>query len=428
MSKKSRTIQVPKGMRDLLPEDQKYWRHIFKKAESLLEFYGFEKIETPILESTELFARSVGEGTDIVEKEMYTLRTKGGDSLTLRPEGTASVARAYIDNGMSVRPHPIKLFYSGPMFRHDQPQQGRYRQFYQLGAEIIGDGSEAVDAELIFLAWKILDSLGLDGYNVHINSIGDSSCRPAYIKALKDYYKNRIKRMCATCKARFKTNILRMLDCKEEGCKEITKEAPQTVDYLDDECKKHFKHILEFLDEVKVPYILNPHLVRGLDYYTRTVFELVPEENIGSQSVIVGGGRYDKLIDMLGGSKTPAAGWAMGLDRVVLLMKEKNINVPDSKPKPKVFLAQLGDAAKRKSLPLFEAMRKAGVETKSSLGRDSIKSQLRIAHRLGVKFTLIFGQKEVLDGTIILRDMDASTQETIPLEKIVDEIKKRLKA
>lgn len=411
-----------------MPEDQKYWRHILKKAESLLEFYGFEKIETPILESTELFARSVGEGTDIVEKEMYTLRTKGGDSLTLRPEGTASVARAYIENGMSVRPHPIKLFYMGPMFRHDQPQQGRYRQFYQLGAEIIGDGSEAVDAELIFLAWKILDSLGLDGYNVHINSIGDSNCRPAYIKALKDYYKNRVKRMCATCKARFKTNILRMLDCKEEGCKEINKEAPQTVDYLDDECKRHFKHILEFLDEVKVPYILNPHLVRGLDYYTRTVFELAPEDNSGSQSVIVGGGRYDKLIDMLGGSKTPAAGWAMGLDRLVLLMKEKNINVPDSKPKPKVFLAQLGDAAKRKSIPLFEALRKAGIETKSSLGRDSIKSQLRIAHRLGVKFTLILGQKEVLDSTIILRDMDASTQETIPLEKIVDEVKKRLKA
>lgn len=415
-------------MRDLLPEDQKYWRHILKKAELLLEFYGFDKIETPILESTELFARSVGEGTDIVEKEMYTLKTKGGDSLTLRPECTASVARAYIENGMSVRPHPIKLFYSGPMFRHDQPQQGRYRQFYQLGAEIIGDDSEAIDAELIFLAWKILDSLGLDGYNVHINSIGDSNCRPAYIKALKDYYKNRIKRMCVACKTRFKTNILRMLDCKEEECQEIAKEAPQTVDYLDEECKRHFKHILEFLDEVKVPYILNPHLVRGLDYYTRTVFELVPEENPGSQSVIVGGGRYDKLIDMLGGSKTPAAGWAMGLDRLVLLMKEKDINVSDSKPKPKVFLAQLGDAAKRKSLPLFEALRKAGVETKSSLGRDSIKSQLRIAHRLGVKFTLIFGQKEVLDSTIILRDMNASTQETIPLEKIVDEVKKRLRA
>lgn len=415
-------------MRDLLPEDQKYWRYIFKKAEPLLEFYGFEKIETPVLESTELFARSVGESTDIVEKEMYTLRTKGGDSLTLRPEGTASVARAYIENGMSVRPHPVKLYYSGPFFRHDQPQQGRYRQFYQLAAETIGDDSEAVDAELIFLAWKLLDSLGLDGYNVHINSIGDARCRPAYAKALKDYYKNRIKKVCATCKIRFKTNILRMLDCKEEGCKEIAKEAPQMVDYLDDECRRHFKRILEFLDEAKVPYILNSHLVRGLDYYTRTVFEFVPEENPGPQSSVIAGGRYDRLIDMLGGSKTPAAGWAMGLDRLVLSLKEKNINVPDSRPKPKVFLVQLGDAAKRKSLLLFESLRRAGVETKSSLGRDSIKSQLRIANRLGVKFTLILGQKEALDGTIILRDMDASTQETIPLEKIVEEVKKRLKS
>ena len=425
---KQKTIQAPKGMRDLLPEDQKYWRYILKKAEPLLEFFGFEKIETPILELTELFARSVGENTDIVEKEMYTLRTKGGDSLTLRPEGTAAVARAYIENGMSVRPHPVKLYYSGPFFRHDQPQQGRYRQFYQLGAESIGDSSEAVDAELIFLAWKLLDSLGLDGYNVHINSIGDASCRPAYMRALKDYYKNRMRKVCASCKVRFKTNILRMLDCKEDECKEMAKEAPQTVDYLDDECKRHFKHILEFLDEAKVPYILNPRLVRGLDYYTRTVFEFIPEEAAGSQSTIIAGGRYDRLIDMLGGSKTPAAGWAIGLDRLVLLLKEKNINVPDARPKPKVFLVQLGEAAKRKSLLLFEALRKAGVETKSSLGRDSIKSQLRIAHRLGVKFTLILGQKEALDGSIILRDMDASTQETIPMEKIVDEVKKRLKA
>ena len=415
-------------MRDLLPEDQKYWRYIIKKAESLLEFYGFEKIETPILESTELFTRSVGEGTDIVEKEMFTLHTKGGDSLTLKPEGTAPTVRAYIENGMNVRPHPIKLYYSGPLFRHEQPQKGRYRQYYSIGIETIGDGSEAVDAELIFLAWKLLNSLGLDGYNVHINIIGDSSCRPAYLKALKDYYKHRMKKVCATCKIRFKTNILRMLDCKEEECKEIAKEAPQMIDYLDDECKKHFKHVLEFLDEAKVPYILNSHLVRGLDYYTRTVFEFLPEENATAQSAVVSGGRYDRLVEFLGGSKTPAAGWGMGLDRVVEALKDGNISVPDPRPKPKVFLVQLGDAAKRKSLMLFEALRKAGVETKSSLGRDSIKSQMRIAHRLGVKYTLILGQKEALDGTIILRDMDASTQETIPMEKIVDEVKKRLKA
>ncbi len=249
-----------------------------------------------------------------------------------------------------------------------------------------------------------------------------------YLKALKDYYKNRLKKTCANCKNRFKENILRLLDCKEEVCKELTKEAPQFVDFLDEECHAHFKHVLEFLDEAKVPYILNPYLVRGLDYYTRTVFEILPEENISAQSTLSAGGRYDKLVELLGGSKTPAAGWALGIERIILELKEKNVSVPEIKTKPKVFLVQLGEAAKRKSILLFESFRKAGVDTKSSLGRDSIKSQLRIANRLGVKFALIFGQKEALDDTVILREMDTGIQETIPLEKIVDEVKKRLKA
>ena len=427
-------IQAPKGMRDILPEDQKYFRYIQKKSDQLLEYYGFERIDTPILEFADLFYRSVGETSDIIEKEIYTLKTKGGDVLALRPENTAGVVRAYIENGMNVRPHPVKLSYWGPMFRHDQPQHGRYRQFYQLGIETIGDSSEAVDAELIFLGYKLLDMLGLSGYNVHINSLGDSNCRPGYIKVLKDYYKNRSKKLCSNCKNRFKTNILRVLDCKEAECVELAKEAPQTVDFLDDDCRRHFKHVLEFLDEARVPYILDSRLVRGLDYYTRTVFEFMPEEDPsnlsgqGAQSSVIAGGRYDKLIEMLGGSKTPAAGWAMGLDRVASALKEKNVNVPDGLLKPKIFLVQLGEAAKRKSLNLYESFRKAGVEAKSSIGRDSIKSQLRIANRLGVRFALIFGQKEALDSTIILREMDTGVQETIPLEKIVDEMKKRLKS
>lgn len=431
---KQKQIQAPKGIRDILPEDQKYFKYIYKKAESLLEYYGFERIELPILEFEELFYRSVGQSSDIVEKEIYTLKTKGGDTLALRPEGTAGLVRAYIENGMNVRPHPVKLFYWGPMFRHDQPQHGRYRQFYQLGIETIGDSSEAVDAELIFLGYKLLDMLGLNNYNVHINSLGDSNCRPAYLKALKDYYKNRSKKLCANCKNRFKVNILRLLDCKELECIELTKEAPQIVDFLDESCRAHFKHVLEFLDEAKVPYILNPRLVRGLDYYSRTVFEFMPEEEAnsnssgqGSQSSVIAGGRYDKLIEMLGGSKTPAAGWAMGIDRIALGLKEKDVNIPESFPRPKIFLVQLGEAAKRKSINLYESFRKAGIEAKSSIGRDSIKSQLRIANRLGVNFALIFGQKEALDDTIILRDMNTGVQETIPLEKIVNEIKKRLK-
>lgn len=427
-SKKQKQFQVPKGMHDILPEDQKYWKYIMKKAESLLDFYGFERIDTPMLESTELFVRSIGEGTDIVEKEMFNLKTKGGDTFTLRPEGTAAVVRAYLENGFNVKPHPVKLYYFGPMFRHEQPQHGRYRQFFQLGAETIGDSSEIVDAELIFLAYKFIESLGLDNYSVHINSLGCSQCRPAYLKTLKEFYKNKLKKICPACKIKIKDNVLRMVDCKEPGCQEISKEIPQFVDYLDEECRAHFKYVLEFLDEVKVPYILNPQLVRGLDYYTRTIFEILPDENITAQSALPGGGRYDKLINLLGGSKTPAAGWATGIERIIMAMKEKNINVPEVRPKPKVFLAQLGEVAKRKSLNLFESFRKAGIEAKSSLGRDSIKSQLRIAHRLGARFTLIFGQKEALDGTVILKEMGTGVQETIPLEKIVDEVKKRLKA
>lgn len=420
-------LQSPKGMRDILPEDQKYFRHIGKKSDTLLEYYGFERIDTSILESVDLFLRSVGQSSDIVEKEIYTLKTKGGDTLALRPENTASVVRAYIENGMNVRPHPVKLSYWGPMFRHDQPQQGRYRQFYQLGIESIGDSSEAVDAELIFLGYKLLDMLGLDNYNVHINSLGDSMCRPIYIKSLKDYYKNRLRKVCNTCRNRFKVNTLRLLDCKEPECIELAKEAPQIVDFLDDACRSHFKHVLEFLDEAKVPYILNSRLVRGLDYYTRTVFEFLPDEEGGNQSAVIAGGRYDKLIEMLGGHKTPASGWAMGIDRVVMALKAKGVHIPDLLPKPKVFLVQLGEAAKRKSLNLYESFRKAGIEAKSSIGRDSIKSQLRIANRLGAKFALIFGQKEALDGTIILREMETGVQETVPLEKIVDEVKKRLR-
>jgi len=428
MSKqKAKQIQSVKGMHDILPEEQKYWRYIQKKSEQLLEYYGFDRVSMPVLEQAELFMRSVGENSDIIAKEIYTLRTKGGDFLALRPEGTAPAVRAYLENGMNVRPHPVKLYYIEPMFRHDEPQAGRYRQFYQLGVETIGDASEAVDAELIFLGYKLLESLGLDGYNVQINSIGDQNCRPAYIKALKDYFKNRSKKLCTNCKVRMKENVLGILDCKEEGCKEVVKESPQMVDFLDEACRLHFKHVLEFLDEAKVPYILNPYLVRGLDYYTRTVFEFVPDENVGSQSTLLAGGRYDRLIEQLGGAKTPAAGWALGIERIILAMKEKNINVPDASPKPKVFLVQLGEAPKRKALPLFESFRKAGIEAKSSLGRDSIKSQLRIAHRLGVRFALIFGQKEALEGTIILREMETGIQETIPLEKIVDEVKKRLK-
>ena len=428
---KKQTLQTPRGMHDILPAEQNYWQFIIKKAKTILDDYGFERIDTPLIEYKSLFSRSVGEATDIVEKEMYTFKTRGGDDLALRPEGTAAVARSYIENGMHTWPHPIQLWYFGPFFRHDNPQAGRFRQFHQLGAEVIGDESSGIDAQLIFIAFKILESLGLKNLVVKVNSIGDSSCRPQYIKALKDYYRVRGKKLCAKCKIRLKTNIMRVLDCAEQVCKDTAKDAPSTVDFLDDECRAHFKNVLEFLDELKVPYLLDSRLVRGLDYYTRTVFEIWPEEkpDVANtlQMALCAGGRYDKLISLLGGAKTPAAGWAMGVERAILALKEADISAAVSRPQPRVFIAQLSEIAKRKCLTLFEEFRKAGITAKMSLGRDSVKSQLRIANRLNIKYTLIIGQKEALDGSVILREMDSGVQETIPLTKILDTVKLRLK-
>ncbi|MDP3731216.1 MAG: histidine--tRNA ligase [bacterium] len=445
---KQKIIQSVKGMHDILPPDQPHWKHIYKKVSGLFEDYGYEKIDTPILEPADLFLRSIGEATDIVEKEMYTFKTRGGDELALRPENTASVVRAYLENGMNVWPHPVKLWYWGPMFRHDQPQAGRYRQFHQFGVEAFGDESSAADAEVIYMALLFLEGLGFKNLVLKINSIGDANCRPQFIKAFKDFFKSRNKKLCAQCKLRLKTNVLRILDCKEIICREIFKEAPQFLDFLDENCRDHFKKVIEFLDEIKAPYMLDPYLVRGLDYYTNTVFEIALEETpplavaeekpddkekskeqpVSTGLTLVAGGRYNKLVNLLGGPVTPAVGWAAGVERLVAAMKNFNLRIPESKSQPKIFLAQLGDFAKRKSLVLFEEFRRNGIKAGTSLGRDSIKAQLRIANRLNVKFTLIIGHKEAIDKTVILREMDSGIQEVIPMEGIIEAVKKRLKS
>ncbi|MEK7579898.1 MAG: histidine--tRNA ligase [Patescibacteria group bacterium] len=425
---RQKPIQSVKGMHDILPQDRPAWDFIFKKAKEILEEYDYERIETPVLEETELFERGVGEGTDIVEKEMYSFKTRGGNDVTLRPEGTAPVTRAYIEHGMKSLPQPVKLYYIEPMFRHEQPQSNRYRQLWQIGAEQFGEGSFSTDAELIFVILKIFEEIGLKNHiTLKINSLGDKICRPDYKKALKDYYKNKLKKVCVPCRNKFKKNVLRMLDCIQTECKEISAKAPQIFDFLDDECKTHFKNVLEFLEEAQVSYIVNPYLVRGLDYYTRTVFEIWSEEEDGDSIQLAGGGRYDYLVELLGGQQTEAAGWAIGVERTIALLKKKEIKIPKIKQDPKIFLAQLGDLAKKRSLMLFEEFRKSGIPLKASLTRDSIKSQLRIANRLGVRFTLILGQREALDGTIILRDMESSVQETLPLKGIVEALKKKLK-
>lgn len=423
-------FQTPTGMHDILPEDQPYFEKVEKVVEELAHFYGFRKISTPILEDTELFSRGIGLSTDIVEKQMYTLRTRGGDSVTLRPEGTAPIARAYIQHGMFNLPQPVKLWYCGPFFRYEHPQAGRLRQFHQFGFETLGDESSSADAQIIQLFYAILQDLKLKNIICDINSIGDSQCRPYYKKVLVGYLKSRFPALCIDCKRRLKENPLRVLDCKEEKCQRIKNEAPQIVDHLCEECYNHFKEVLEFLDEIELPYHLDPFLVRGLDYYTKTVFEMqvrdTKEVESSRQSALVGGGRFDGLIKILGGKPTPSCGGAAGIERIIDLMKTKSIHLSQATA-PKIFLAQLGVLAKRKSFKLFEALRKAKIDVAESFGKDSLKTQLGRANKIGVTYTLILGQKEALEGTIIIREMATGKQETIKLDKVVEEVRKRLK-
>lgn len=423
--KKSFQFQTVRGMRDILPEEQPYWDKIRKTVDKIASDYNYGRIDTPIVEPVELFERTTGKGTDVVEKEMYKFETESGKKVSLRPEGTPSVVRAYIENGMKSKPSPVKLFYIGPMFRHDRPQKGRYREFFQFGFEAIGEQDPILDAQVIQVALRIFNSIGINKIDLQVNSIGCKECRPNYNKLLVSYFKNRNQSLCMNCKSRLKTNPLRILDCKEEKCTQVVAQAPQSVDHLCADCKKHFTYLLECLDELKIVYSINPHLVRGLDYYTKTVFEMWSQDDAEGRLSLGGGGRYDYLIEKLGGKKTPAVGFAVGMDRLVDLMKEKGIK--GAKPlKPKVFLAQLGDLAKMKSLSIFQGLEKAGITAAESFGRGNLKAQLKKANQLEVDLVLIMGQRESLDETVIIKDMVGGNQETVTLEKVVNEVKKKL--
>lgn len=418
---------APTGMHDILFRDQRYFQKIYNTVEDIASFYGFKKIDTPIFEDTKLFSKGIGLSTDIIQKQMYSFKTKGGDSLSLRPEGTASIVRAYIQNGMFNLPQPVKLWYFGPFFRHERPQTGRYRQFHQFGFEVLGDSSPVIDVQIIQIFFQILKSLKFKKLDIELNTIGDSKCRPYYKKLLISYLKSREASLCINCRRRLKENPLRVLDCKEEKCQPIIAQAPQLIDHLCKKCHLHFKEVLEFLDELELPYQLNPYLVRGLDYYTRTVFEISEDTEVGQeQGALVGGGRYDSLVRLLGRRDIPAAGGAAGIERMITLMKGKKIKLPSAR-KSQIFLAQVGNLAKKKSLKLFEKFRKAKIGVAESFGRDSLKAQLARADRAGVKYTLILGQKEALEGTIIIRDMETGIQKTVKLDKVVEEMKKRLK-
>lgn len=420
-------FNTPTGMHDIMPEDQIYWERLRQEIFEMARFYDFGYVETPILEPQGVFEKSLGVASEIVEKEMYTLKTKGGDELVLRPELTAPIMRAYLQHGWESLPQPVKVFYWGQMFRHEHPQAGRYRQFHQLGFEVLGMDDPVLDALLIQVAMNLLKDIGIKNIICEVNSLGDKACRVKYRQALKDYFRNHIKKMCSNCQRRFKTNPLRILDCKEENCREIIAKAPQILDFICDDCRSHFKKLLEYLDEAEIPYLLNPYLVRGLDYYTKTVFEIYVEEKRTSQSALIGGGRYDGLAEMLGGKNVPSVGFAGGVERIVYEMKDLKVRIPQ-RPTAKIFLVQLGELAKKRSLKILEEFRNSNILLFESLGRHSIKSQMKIADKIGAKITLILGQKEALDNEIIIRDMLSGMQETIPLAKLINEVRRRLKS
>ncbi len=427
-------LQTPKGMRDILAEEYASYESFYKTAEEIANYYGFQPIQTPHLEKMDLFTASIGAATDIIEKQMYTLKTRGGDRLVLRPEGTAPVMRAYLKHGMQTRPQPMMLWYKGSFFRHENPQFGRFREFQSFGVEVLGETNSIADATVIRIATAILEELGLKNYIVAINNIGDKECKGIYRKELQNYYRRKINYLCGDCKRRLKENPLRLLDCKEEKCQTLKKGAPQMINFLCSDCKNHFKEVLEILDTLNIPYTLDHYLVRGLDYYSRTVFEIFLDEKDESLEnpspfknfALVGGGRYDYLSKILSNKDVPAVGMAMGAERVIMVLHEKKLFKQRVKS-PKIFFIQIGAAAKRKSLFLMEMFRKANIPVAQSVTKESLKSQLKIAEKLETPLILMLGQKEALEDTIIIRDAITGGQNIIPFTKIIDFVKKELK-
>jgi histidyl-tRNA synthetase len=400
--------QAPRGTQDLLPEDEKYWRFIERTAVRVAEQFGYGLIRTPTFEDTSLFIRGIGESTDIVSKEMYTFEDKGGENLTLRPEGTAPVLRAYLEHGMANRSQPVRLYYLMSMYRYDRPQAGRFREFHQFGCEAIGDGAPTVDAETVLFAWRFFEALGLQGLSIQLNSIGCPGCRPSYLKALVEHFTRHQMKLCHDCQRRLSVNPLRLLDCKQEQCQPAILAAPASADHLCQECREHFAEVRKLLDVLELPIILNPRLVRGLDYYTRTVFEIWPM-TVGAQSSVCGGGRYDGLMEQLGGKPTPGIGFAAGIERIILNIKEQGIQVPEV-GKPDLYLAYLGSEAKIAAFQLADEARRRGIACVTAVGSRSLKAQMKQANNLGARYAFILGEQEVKDGTVSVRDMLESRQ------------------
>ncbi|MHB0875332.1 MAG: histidine--tRNA ligase [Anaerolineae bacterium] len=409
--------RAPKGTQDILPAQQPYWEFIRNTATAVCRRYGFEAIDVPIFEETRLFVRGVGEATDIVEKEMYSFRDKGDTEITLRPEFTAGVVRAYIEHGMHTLPQPVKLFSIGPAFRYERPQAGRFRQYHQLNIEAIGEQDPLVDAEVMSVVWEFFQGLGFRKLQYQLNNIGCPHCRPAHIAALTDYYRGHVDRLCPDCLRRLERNPLRLLDCKVESCAPLSVDAPRSIDYLCQECAVHFAKLRSYLEALERPYVINHRLVRGLDYYTKTVFE-VWAEGIGAQNAICGGGRYDGLVEQLGGRPTPGLGVASGLERVVLSMQQQGIEPPQPQPLAAYFV-YLGDAAKMETLRLLERSRTTGLTVECAFGDRSAKAQLKAADRAGARYAVIIGEDELMKGVATVRSLFGAGQDAVPLTDLV---------
>lgn len=430
-SSRVRTPELLRGFKDITHKDAPFWVALFRRTDAIASAYNFVYTDTPILEEASLFVRSIGRGTDVVDKEMYMFEDKDGAKVALRPEATAGIARAYITHGMHTLPQPVKLWYMGPMFRHDRPQAGRFREFHQFGAETLGVRDAAVDAELVSMAYHFLADMGIDVI-VKINSIGTLEEREQYVMELTSFLRSKRSYLSELSKQRIAKNPLRVLDSKEEQDRQVVAEAPQMIDWLGENSKKFFMKVLEYLDAMEIPYELEPTLVRGLDYYSDTVFELFENKKEdskieeGAQSALGGGGRYDRLIEILGGPSTPACGFALGLERVISVLRRlhsEGVFTPHDR-RLNIFFAQLGEQARMRALKLMEDLRKEGIVLHHSFGKSALKAQLEQAHKIGASHTLILGQREVQDGTIILRDMESGIQEMVDQQKLAREIRR----
>jgi histidyl-tRNA synthetase len=409
--------QAPRGTQDVLPADEPYWDAVLAAAARLSREFGYGRINTPVFEEASLFTRGVGDATDIVQKEMYVFEDRGGQELALRPEGTAPICRAYLEHGMHNQPQPVRLYYAAPNFRYDRPQAGRYRQHHQFGVEAIGEADASVDAEVVELLWRLYEDLGLTDLTLHLNSIGDKECRPAYLEVLRKYYEDKLDRVCEDCRARYERNPLRLLDCKQERCQPVIAGAPAFTDHLCYACAAHFDDLKSYLEAVGIPFSLNPRLVRGLDYYTRTVFEVEPKEE-GGQSSIGGGGRYDGLMELLGGPPTPGIGFGTGIERIIINMKRQEAPVPMPEG-VRVYVALQTPEARVQAFRLASELRRKGVPATVGASDRSLKSQMRHADGLGAEYVAIIGERELREGSVTLKRLATGEQETVAAGDVV---------